>query len=159
MGLAVYYRKFVKGFANLAQLMTQLTGKDVKFIWSEKNEKCFSALKDILASEPVLVLPEADQPYVVYTDASLTGLGYYDVDIAYHLGKAKLVADALSRRGADVSTKGKVDGQEGMVCTLHLNSLTGREEPLGLEAVNKADLLTRIRIAQGHVASMCLGLG
>ena len=29
----------------------------------------------MLTSEPVLVLPEADQPYVVYTDASITGLG------------------------------------------------------------------------------------
>ncbi|KAF8087920.1 LOW QUALITY PROTEIN: hypothetical protein N665_0561s0003 [Sinapis alba] len=76
-------------------------------------------------------------------------IAYYYVDIAYHPGKAKLVVDALSRKGADVSTKSKTDGQEGMVFTLHLNSLTGREEPLVLEAVNKADLLTRIRIAQG----------
>ncbi len=29
----------------------------------------------MLTSAPVLVLPEADQPYVVYTDASITGLG------------------------------------------------------------------------------------
>ncbi|KAF8045330.1 hypothetical protein N665_5174s0001 [Sinapis alba] len=61
--------------ANLTQPMMRLTGKDVKFIWSAKTEKCFSALKNMLTSAPVLVLPEADQPYVVYTDASLTGLG------------------------------------------------------------------------------------
>ncbi|WZZ87668.1 hypothetical protein YC2023_116247 [Brassica napus] len=75
LGLAGYYRKFVKGFASLAQPMTRLTGKDVKFTWSEECEGCFSALKDMLTSAPVLVLPEADQPYVVYTDASITGLG------------------------------------------------------------------------------------
>ncbi|KAF8077051.1 hypothetical protein N665_1065s0001 [Sinapis alba] len=55
--------------------MTQLTGKDVKFVWSEECEKFISALKDMLTGAPILVLPEADQPYVVYTDASITGLG------------------------------------------------------------------------------------
>ena len=55
--------------------MTKLTGKDVKFAWSEECERSFSALKDMLTSAPVLVLPESDQPYVVYTDASITGLG------------------------------------------------------------------------------------
>ena len=75
LGLAGYYRNFVKGFGSLAQPMTRLTGKDVKFTWSEECEGCFSALKDMLTSAPVLVLPEADQPYVVYTDASITGLG------------------------------------------------------------------------------------
>lgn len=59
----------------MAQTMTHLTGKDVKFTWTEECEKCFSALKDMLTSGPVLVLPEGDQPYVVYTDASITGLG------------------------------------------------------------------------------------
>ena len=75
LGLAGYYRKYVKGFASLAQPMTRLTGKDVKFTWNEGCEKCFSALKDMLTNAPILVLPEGDQPYVVYTDASITGLG------------------------------------------------------------------------------------
>ncbi|KAF8046197.1 hypothetical protein N665_3959s0002 [Sinapis alba] len=75
LGLAGYYRRFVKGFASLAKPMTQLTEKDVKFVWSKECEKCFSALKDMLTSAPILMLPEADQPYVVYTDASITGLG------------------------------------------------------------------------------------
>ena len=72
LGLAGYYRKFMKGFTSLAHPMTRLTGEDVKFTWSEECERCFSALKDMLTSEPILVLPEA---YVVYTDASITGLG------------------------------------------------------------------------------------
>ena len=75
LGLAGYYRKFVKGFASLAQPMTRLTGKDVKFTWSEECGRCFSALKDMLTSAPILVHPEADQPYVVYTDVSITRLG------------------------------------------------------------------------------------
>ncbi|KAF8048529.1 hypothetical protein N665_2482s0001 [Sinapis alba] len=55
LGLAGYYRKFVKGFSSIAQPMTKLTGKDVKFAWSEEIERSFSALKDMLTSAPVLV--------------------------------------------------------------------------------------------------------
>lgn len=87
--MAGYYRKFVKGFASVAQPMTQLTEKDVKFIWSEECEKCFSALKNMLTSAPVLALPEADEPYAVYTDASISGLG------CVLMQKGKVIAYAL----------------------------------------------------------------
>ena len=72
----------------------------------------------------------------------------YDLDIAYHPGKANLVADALSRRRAEVSAEREADDLEGMVRSLHLNTLVGRDEPLGLKAVDQADLLTRIQQAQ-----------
>ncbi|KAG7588696.1 Zinc finger CCHC-type [Arabidopsis suecica] len=75
LGLAGYYRRFVKGFASMSQPMTRLTGKDTKFQWSEECEKSFSELKAMLTSAPVLVLPEEGEPYTVYTDASITGLG------------------------------------------------------------------------------------
>lgn len=55
--------------------MTKLTRKEAKFTWSKECEKSFAKLKNMLTSAPVLVLPEADEPYVVYTDASITGLG------------------------------------------------------------------------------------
>ena len=73
----------------------------------------------------------------------------YDLDIAYHPRKANLVADALSRRRAEVSAEREAEEQEGMVPSLHLNTLVGQDEPLVLEAVDQADLLTRIRQAQG----------
>lgn len=74
----------------------------------------------------------------------------YELDIAYHPSKAKLVADALSRIWADVSTEQEAENLESMVRTLHLNTIIGILEPLGLEAVNKADILYQIRIAQGQ---------
>ena len=73
----------------------------------------------------------------------------YDLEIAYHPGKANLVADALSRRRAEVSAEKEADVLESMVRSIHLNTLVSEDEPLGLEAVNQADLLTRIRQAQG----------
>nr|AAC26240.1 contains similarity to reverse transcriptases (PFam: rvt.hmm, score: 116.22) [Arabidopsis thaliana] len=75
LGLAGYYRRFVKGFASMAQPMTKLTGKDVPFVWSPECEEGFVSLKEMLTSTPVLALPEHGEPYSVYTDASGVGLG------------------------------------------------------------------------------------
>lgn len=75
LGLARYYRRFVKGFASMAQSITRLTGKDVKFTWTEECKQSFSGLKKMLTSAPILALPEPDEPYVVYTYASIIGLG------------------------------------------------------------------------------------
>ncbi|CAA7014461.1 unnamed protein product [Microthlaspi erraticum] len=58
LGLAGYYRRFVKGFATMAQPMTKLTGKDVPFVWSAECEESFSQLKEMLTTTPVLALPE-----------------------------------------------------------------------------------------------------
>ena len=73
----------------------------------------------------------------------------YDLDIAYHPGKANLVADALTRRRAEVSAEKEAEILEGMVRSLNLNTLASENEPLGLEAVNQVDILTRIQQAQG----------
>ncbi|KAF8045332.1 hypothetical protein N665_5167s0001 [Sinapis alba] len=73
----------------------------------------------------------------------------YDLEIAYHPGKPNLAPDALSRRRAEVSAEKEADVLEGMVRLLHLNTSVSENEPLGLEAVNQADLLTRIRQTQG----------
>ncbi|KAF8048073.1 hypothetical protein N665_2693s0001 [Sinapis alba] len=75
-------------------------------------------------------------------------LADYDIEIAYHPGKANLVANALSRRRVEVSAEKEADVLEGKVRSLHLNTLVSEDKPLGLEAVNQADLLTMIRQAQ-----------
>jgi len=75
LGLAGYYRRFVEGFSRLAAPMTRLTQKNVKFEWSEKCERCFQELKDRLVSAPILALPVSGKEFVVYSDASIQGLG------------------------------------------------------------------------------------
>ncbi|WZZ60551.1 hypothetical protein YC2023_060658 [Brassica napus] len=75
LGLAGYYRKFVKDFSSIAKPLTKLTGKGVPFLWVEETEKAFKKLKEALTTAPVLALPEQGKPYTVYTDASRVGLG------------------------------------------------------------------------------------
>jgi len=70
----------------------------------------------------------------------------YDLEIAYHPGKANVVADALSRKRV-----GAVPGQslEALVSEIGALRLCAvAREPLGLEAVDRADILSRVRLAQ-----------
>ncbi|KAK4258952.1 hypothetical protein QN277_005343 [Acacia crassicarpa] len=75
LGLAGYYRRFIQGFTQLAMPLTKLTSRDQPFIWTDKCEAAFQELKSKLTSAPVLVIPNPDLPYTLYTDASLKGLG------------------------------------------------------------------------------------
>ncbi|GJU07075.1 putative reverse transcriptase domain-containing protein [Tanacetum coccineum] len=178
LGLAGYYRRFIKDFSKIAKSLTELTQKNKKYIWGEDQESAFQLLKQKLCEAPILALPEGNDDFVVYCDASHQGLGavlmqrekviayasrqlkpneenytthdlelgavvfalkiwrhylygtkctvftdhkslqhildqkelnmrqrrwlelltYYDCEIRYHLGKANVVADALSRK-------------------------------------------------------------
>ncbi|KAG8490973.1 hypothetical protein CXB51_014092 [Gossypium anomalum] len=74
LGLAGYYRCFVKGFSMIATPMTKLLQKDVKFEWSEKCHQSFEKLKALLTEASVLVQPGSRKEFVIYSDASLNGL-------------------------------------------------------------------------------------
>ncbi|GKE68981.1 putative reverse transcriptase domain-containing protein [Tanacetum coccineum] len=55
--------------------MTKLTQKKVKFDWGDKAETAFQLIKHKLCSAPILALPEGNEDFVVYCDASIKGLG------------------------------------------------------------------------------------
>ena len=75
LGLTGYYRRFVKGFSMIAAPMTRLLQKNVKFEWSEKCQVSFDNLKAFLTEAPVLTQPTYGKEYVIFSDASLNGLG------------------------------------------------------------------------------------
>ena len=68
LGLAGYYRRFVKDFSKIAAPLTRLTQKNVRFNWTDRCEEHFRLLKDLLTSAPVLTLPSGDEGYTVYRD-------------------------------------------------------------------------------------------
>ncbi|GKA64814.1 putative reverse transcriptase domain-containing protein [Tanacetum coccineum] len=103
----------------IAKSLTELTQKNKKYSWGKDQESAFQLLKQKLYEAPILVLPEGNDDFVVYCDASHQGLGEhildqkelnmrqrrwlelladYDCDIRYHPGKANVVADALSQK-------------------------------------------------------------
>ena len=54
LGLAGYFKRFVKEFSMTGALMTRLLQKNVKFEWSEKCQASFEKLKAFLTEAPVL---------------------------------------------------------------------------------------------------------
>ena len=75
LGLAGYYRRLVKGFSMIAAPMKRLLQENVKYEWSEKCQGSFEKLKAFLTEAPVLTQPTCGKEYMIYSDASLNGLG------------------------------------------------------------------------------------
>ena len=70
LGLASYYRKFVRDFAKIAKPLSDLFEKSVSEIWDEHCYRAFGELKRRLTSAPVLKFLEFKKPFEVHTDAS-----------------------------------------------------------------------------------------
>ena len=75
LGLAGYYRRFIPDFSKLVKPITSLLKNDIKFNWSSKCNEAFEQLKTLLTTAPVLAQPDITKPFVVYCDASGSGLG------------------------------------------------------------------------------------
>ena len=75
LGFAGYYRRFIKGFSMTTTLMIRLLQKNVRFGWSEKCQARFEKLKAFLTEASVLTQLTYSKEYVIFSDASLNGLG------------------------------------------------------------------------------------
>ena len=75
LGLAGYYRKFVRHFGIISKPLTNLLKKHVLFVWTEDHHRAFQTLKDALCNAPVLALPNFSRPFCIETDASDMGIG------------------------------------------------------------------------------------
>ena len=75
LGLAGYYRRFVRGFSVIASPLTKLLRKGIKFEWTDKCQNSFEQLKGMLVEAPVLTQPISGKEYTLYSDASGIGLG------------------------------------------------------------------------------------
>nr|GEU61674.1 reverse transcriptase domain-containing protein [Tanacetum cinerariifolium] len=71
LGLAGYYRRFIKYFSKIAKPLTILTQKDKKFVSGKDQEMAFQIIKQKLCEAPILALPEGNDDFVIYRDASI----------------------------------------------------------------------------------------
>ncbi|WRX28627.1 Retrotransposon gag domain - like 10 [Theobroma cacao] len=94
LGLAGYYRLYVKDFSQIVAPLTKLTRKDTNFEWSDACENNFEKLKACLTTAPVLSLSQGTRGYTVFCNASRVGLGC----VLMQHGKVNVVANALSQK-------------------------------------------------------------
>jgi hypothetical protein len=75
LGLAGFYRRFVKDFSTIAASLHELTKKGTTFTWAIAQQDAFSVLKDKLTHAPLLQLLDFNKTFEVECDASGIGLG------------------------------------------------------------------------------------
>jgi hypothetical protein len=75
LGLAGYYRKFIRGFGAICKPLTNLLRKHAQFLWTPQEQASFTALKQALVEAPVLALPDFSKEFVLETDACDRGIG------------------------------------------------------------------------------------
>jgi hypothetical protein len=75
LGLASYYRKFVRAFAEKAHPLTALTKKSAQWKWSTEERDAFNCIKQCLTTKPILGYPDFTREFIIYTDASGYGIG------------------------------------------------------------------------------------
>lgn len=77
LGMVGYYRKFIAGFAKIAQPLVHLLNKGTHWEWTEQCQKAIDTFKHMLTSAPVLAMPSYTntEPFIVQTDASVIGIG------------------------------------------------------------------------------------
>lgn len=90
MGLAGWYRRFIKDFSAITAPISELEKKLVKFEWNGERENAFKKLILALTSAPVLANPRYDLPFEIQADASRTACGA--VLVQYQDGIERVIA-------------------------------------------------------------------
>lgn len=70
-----YDRTFIKNITELLGPLYDLLKKDVKFVWTEKEQACFENIKGKWKERIHVYIPDLSKPFVLETDASAEGIG------------------------------------------------------------------------------------
>lgn len=73
-GLTSFYGRLVKNFNSIVAPLNELV-KDIKFVWTDKQENTFTLLKEKLCTASILALPNFDKTFELQSDASGIGVG------------------------------------------------------------------------------------
>ena len=76
LGMMGYYRKFILGYAKIAQPLNDILKKETKFEWTEKCDRAFNELKERLTKAPILRFPQFDKEFTLSVDSSDYSIGF-----------------------------------------------------------------------------------
>ena len=139
LGTAGYYRKFIRNFSAIAAPLSNLTKEDSKFDWGAPQAAAFRSLKQAIAKEPTLVLPNPELPFVVHTDASGFATGAV---LSQDQGKGLQPIAFLSKKMLPAETRYPVHEQELLAIIHALSSwrhyLTGTKFSVVIKTDHKS---------------------
>ena len=75
LGFANYHREHIKDYASVTRVLYQLTGSKAVFNWLVEHQEAFELTKQRLISAPILSYPNAEDVFVLDTDASGHAIG------------------------------------------------------------------------------------
>ena len=99
LGIASYYRKFIKGLAHIAAPLHALIEKLKPWEWTGLCDEAFVQLKTKLSSPPIFSFPQFNMEFTVDCDASLEELGAV---LSQENDRCVVVVYLLSRNGSVV---------------------------------------------------------
>ncbi|GFW81583.1 retrovirus-related Pol polyprotein from transposon 297 [Trichonephila clavipes] len=75
LGMVGWYQKFIPHYADICEPLYLLKEKEAKFNWSTEAQDAFNKVKRALTEAPVLQLPNFQEQFNLFTDASGVGIG------------------------------------------------------------------------------------
>ena len=143
LGLAGYYRRFVRGFSETALPLTELTRNVIRrkldLSWGTKEQLAFVELKRALQSTPVLILPDPSKEFVVHCDASGYAVGAV---LQQDRGNGLQPVAFLSRKMVGAETRYPVHEQELLAIVTALTTwqhyLEGAAHPVRIRTDHKS---------------------
>ena len=75
LGLCGFYRKYIKNYSQVTLPISNLVNSNHKFEWTAECESSFKLLKQLISSDPILILPDYNREFVLNTDASGFAIG------------------------------------------------------------------------------------
>jgi RNase H-like domain found in reverse transcriptase/Integrase zinc binding domain/Reverse transcriptase (RNA-dependent DNA polymerase) len=124
LGMFGYQCPFIRGFADIAKPLTELTKKDTPFTWTQRCTEAVQRLKNIVLSDPILQQPHPDRPYTLEVDASqyATGAILQQPDEAGHLRPVGYDSQTFNdaERGYDIHDRKLLAVIRGLLAWCHL---------------------------------------
>ncbi|TYK17871.1 wall-associated receptor kinase 5-like [Cucumis melo var. makuwa] len=102
LGLASFYRKFIKNFNSIVAPFTDRLKKG-NFKWTLQQQESFANIKKKLTSSPILQLPDFTSPFELAVDACGMGIGAVLSQKGHPAEEENKVADALSRKNSPLT--------------------------------------------------------
>jgi hypothetical protein len=150
LGLAGYYRKFVRNFSKVALPLTLLLHTENNFQMGNEQLQSFRALKHLLSHTPVLTIPDMNLPFTLSTDASKFAIGAV---LSQDKGQGLQPVAYMSQKLSPTASNWTVHAQELFAVVQALKQwrhyLLGTKEPVTIETDHRS--LEYIQ-SQPHIA-------